>query len=112
MGIATVVVGLGLVVADLVGLVAGPGGLLLWGGLGALAAGGFAIFEARAGWCVVRWRKGRWWTWNRTRRTGRRCLLEEGGGGFLQVFGQGQGEVLKALNNKDNLENTPRKCRF
>lgn len=27
---------------------------VLWVGIGTLAAGGFQIFEARAGWCVVR----------------------------------------------------------
>ena len=36
-------------------LAAGVGpGWLAWVGLGLVAAGGFGIFEARAGWCAVR----------------------------------------------------------
>ena len=50
----------GIVTAGLGGILLGlwlagiGGGWPLWGGIGLLAAGGFAIFEARAGWCVVR----------------------------------------------------------
>ena len=49
----------GIVTAGLGGILLGlgvagiGGGWPLWGGIGLLAAGGFAIFEARAGWCVV-----------------------------------------------------------
>jgi len=51
-GILTTLVGIGLVVAALVG--AEPFGWLLGGGIAAILGGAFQMFEARSGWCAMR----------------------------------------------------------
>lgn len=51
MGIATLLVGIGAVVAER--LTAVPA-WSLWAGLAAIAGGGFMIFEGVNGWCAVR----------------------------------------------------------